>query len=40
MRRMAKFAQFAIAATEEALKDARWKAETNEEQETTVNIRF
>ena len=37
---MAKFAQFAVAAAEEALKDAQWKAETNEEQESTVSIRF
>jgi len=35
-RRMALFAQYAIAATEEALGDARWRPTTQEERERTV----
>jgi 3-oxoacyl-[acyl-carrier-protein] synthase II len=34
-RRMAKFTQYAIAATEMALEDAGWKPQTQEEQEMT-----
>ena len=34
-RRMAKFTQYAVAATEQALDDAGWRPETQEEQEMT-----
>lgn len=33
---MARFAQFAIAATEEALEDAAWRPTTDEQREATV----
>lgn len=33
---MAKFAQYAMAATEEALQDANWKPEPFEQREVTV----
>lgn len=33
---MAKFAQYAMAAAEEALEDAGWKATTPERKEATV----
>jgi 3-oxoacyl-[acyl-carrier-protein] synthase II len=33
---MAKFAQYAMAATEEALQDANWKPESFEQREATV----
>lgn len=36
---MAKFAQYAMAAAEEALDDARWKPTTVEEKEATVRTK-
>lgn len=33
---MAKFAQYAMAAADEALEDAGWKAITHEQKEATV----
>jgi 3-oxoacyl-(acyl-carrier-protein) synthase len=35
---MAKFAQYAIAATEEALEDAGWKPTSEEDKEATVRF--
>lgn len=35
---MAKFAQYAMAATEEALQDAEWKPEPFEQREATVCV--
>lgn len=35
---MAKFAQYAMAATEEALQDAEWKPEPFEQREVTVCV--
>lgn len=35
---MSKFAQYAIAATEEALEDAGWKPTREEEREATVGL--
>lgn len=35
-RKMAKFAQYAVAATDEALEDAGWKPTKEEEKEATV----
>lgn len=35
-RRMARFAQYAMVASEEALKDAGWEPKTEEELEATV----
>lgn len=35
---MAKFVQFAIAATEEALDDAAWRPSSDEQREATVNL--
>lgn len=35
-RRMARFAQYAIAAAEEALEDAGWKPSARERREATV----
>lgn len=37
---MAKFAQYAMAATEEALQDANWKPEPFEQREVTVCLYF
>lgn len=37
---MAKFAQYAMAATEEALQDAEWKPEPFEQREATVCVRI
>jgi 3-oxoacyl-(acyl-carrier-protein) synthase len=37
---MAKFAQYAMAATEEALQDAEWKPESFEQREATVCVRI
>lgn len=36
-RKTAKFAQYALAATQEALEDAGWKPEKEEEKEMTVS---
>jgi 3-oxoacyl-[acyl-carrier-protein] synthase II len=36
---MAQFAQYAMAATEEALEDAAWKPTSHEEREMTVCFR-
>lgn len=36
-RKSAKFAQYALAATQEALEDADWKPSTEEEQDVTVS---
>lgn len=35
-RKMARFAQFAMAATEEALEDAAWRPTSDEQREATV----
>ena len=35
---MATFAQYALAATEEALQDAGWKPEKEEDLESTVSL--
>ena len=37
---MAKFAQYAMAATEEALQDANWKPELFEQREATVCVEY
>lgn len=37
-RKMAKFAHYAMAASEEALEDAGWKPTSNEDLEATVGI--
>lgn len=37
---MAKFAQYAMAATEEALQDANWKPKPFEQREVTVGLYF
>lgn len=39
-RKMALFAQYAMAATEEALEDAGWKPEPIEQREATVWMSF
>jgi 3-oxoacyl-[acyl-carrier-protein] synthase II len=37
---MAQFAQYAMAATEEALQDADWKPESFEQREATVCVQW
>lgn len=36
-RRMARFAQYAMVASEEALKDANWEPKSDEDLEATVS---
>lgn len=37
-RKMALFAQYAMACTEEALKDAKWNPQSKEDLEATVGV--
>jgi 3-oxoacyl-(acyl-carrier-protein) synthase len=39
-RRMARFAQYAMVASEEALKDAGWSPKDEEDLEATVQMRL